>query len=211
MNVTFFSNIPSQISQIPPSSLPHTLLHWYIRYLWYYDSNSWVARIAYSCRVLALFISLPVIILGLLDITSYAIARTLGVVDDVRASTSDKPPAPSQPTPAISVRHPPISPKSKSDSFSVQNMSRNDISSSALDESIESLNVSGPLGFYATGSEGNLKLSGVGVFSPAASAPPSPTASRYNSLAELGELENEAEGAERSILRHRTQKIETEQ
>ena len=53
-------------SQVSPSSIPGLLWAYYVQYLWSYESDSWVARIAYSCRILAILVSLPIIILGLL-------------------------------------------------------------------------------------------------------------------------------------------------
>ena len=53
-------------SQVSPSSIPGLLWAYYVQYLWTYESDSWVARIAYSCRILAILVSLPIIILGLL-------------------------------------------------------------------------------------------------------------------------------------------------
>src|SRR5882762_2080009 len=90
------------------SSLPLVLWEYYLQYLWYYDSSSWVAKISSSLRVLAFLFVLPAITLGMLvcstvpfpcvcaltvtqDISSYIIARTLGVVDVAKASTTDKP------------------------------------------------------------------------------------------------------------------------
>jgi len=92
-------NLSFDTSQVSPSAIPGLLWAYYVQYLWNYDSDSWVARIAYSCRILAILVSLPLIILGLLDIASYGIARTLGVIDDVKASTSDKATIITPPTP----------------------------------------------------------------------------------------------------------------
>jgi len=66
---------------------PSYLWNFYLRYLWNYDSNSWVAAIAYAFRIWAIFAIFPTLVLGLLDVTSYVIARTLG---DPTASTSHK-------------------------------------------------------------------------------------------------------------------------
>lgn len=67
MNVSYYtSEFTSQVSEIPILSIPGTLWAYYLEYLWFYEPDSWVATIAYSCRVLAVLISLPVIILGLL-------------------------------------------------------------------------------------------------------------------------------------------------
>jgi len=71
------------------ASVPQSLWKYYVDYLWCYEPNSWVARTANGARVLAILVALPIVILALLDIASYGIARTLGVIDDVKASTSD--------------------------------------------------------------------------------------------------------------------------
>ncbi|PPQ89704.1 hypothetical protein CVT25_014105 [Psilocybe cyanescens] len=198
MNVSFYtSEFTSQVSQIPLLSIPGTLWAYYLEYLWFYEPDSWVATIAYSCRVLAVLIGLPVIILGLLDIASYGIARTLGVVDDVKASTSDKSTVHLQ-TPSIMLNGAisPASDSAFSDSDSgidhnLHNRIRSPLSDSASEAS-DSVSSLPPAVFYA--GESSLKLSGVGVFSPAASLPPSPTLSRRN-LSDFGS----------ETLRHRTQ------
>jgi hypothetical protein len=93
---------------IPIVSLPKLMWRYYLDYLWYYDPGSWVAKIANTAWVLAILVALPIVILALLarnalyslvatltniaitqDTSSYGIARTLGVIDDVKASTSD--------------------------------------------------------------------------------------------------------------------------
>jgi hypothetical protein len=67
MNITLYtSEFTAHIFQISPSSIPGTLWACYVKYLWLYEPDSWVARIAYSCRVLAILVSLPIIVLGLL-------------------------------------------------------------------------------------------------------------------------------------------------
>jgi len=173
MNLSFDTS--QYTSQVSPSSIPGLLWAYYVQNLWNYESSSWVARIAYSCRILAILVSLPIIILGLLDIASYGIARTLGVIDDVRASTSDKATVHNTMTPLDGT----ITPGSESafsdsdrDSLidhNLHNRIRNPLSDSYT-------NFSQPSVFYV--GEDN-RLSGVGVFSPAASRPPSPTLSRY--------------------------------
>ncbi|KAH9485113.1 hypothetical protein JR316_0002020 [Psilocybe cubensis] len=198
MNVTFYtSEFTSQVSQIPILTIPGTIWAYYLEYLWFYEPDSWVATIAYSCRVLAVLISLPVIILGLLDIASYGIARTLGVVDDVKASTSDKATVHLQ-TPSIMLNGAisPASDSAFSDSDSgvdhnLHNKMRSPLSDS-ISEANDGLSSQPPAVFYA--GESSLKLSGVGVFSPAASLPPSPTLSRRD-LTDLGS----------ESLRHRKQ------
>ncbi|KNZ72895.1 hypothetical protein J132_01887 [Termitomyces sp. J132] len=148
----------SDFFQASPSSYPALLWDFYIQYLWNYQPNSWVARIASTCRVLAVLVSLPIIILALLDISSYGIARTLGVIDDVKASTSDITTNPNVPTIRI------IS----STSTSPYTDSENDL-----------IGASQPRSFYASDEEGsNFTLSGADLFSPAASRPSSPVLSR---------------------------------
>lgn len=85
------SSIPilQRISPFSWSAVPRLLWDTYTEYLWNHQPGSWVGRTASTFRVLALVVVLPVVILTLLDVTSYVIARTLGIVDDVKASTSD--------------------------------------------------------------------------------------------------------------------------
>jgi len=89
------------------------------------------------------------------DIASYAIARTLGVVDATKASTSDKSTVHTT-GPAIHV----------------------DDYSSPGGEHVKQGQT--PPTVYYVGEDTNLKLAGADVFSPAASQPPSPTTSRQN-------------------------------
>ncbi|KAL4080267.1 hypothetical protein V8B97DRAFT_724401 [Scleroderma yunnanense] len=79
----------SDVSSYSWSTVPHLLWGAYIEHLWNPQPGSWVGRTAATFRVLAFLVVLPVVILTLLDVTSYVIARTLGIVDDVKASTSD--------------------------------------------------------------------------------------------------------------------------
>jgi hypothetical protein len=73
MNITLYtSEFTAHISQVSPSSIPGTLWAYYMKYLWLYEPDSWVARIAYSCRVLAILVSLPIIVLGLLVSVFYS-------------------------------------------------------------------------------------------------------------------------------------------
>jgi hypothetical protein len=48
------------------SSLPSYLWIAYVDYLWYYDSNSWVATVAYAFRIWAILAILPTLVLALL-------------------------------------------------------------------------------------------------------------------------------------------------
>ncbi|KLO16973.1 hypothetical protein SCHPADRAFT_901128 [Schizopora paradoxa] len=70
--------------------VPSQLWQLYFDYLWDPTPGSWVSTIAYAFRVIAIMIMFPFALLTLLDIVSYVIARTLGVVETTRASTSDK-------------------------------------------------------------------------------------------------------------------------
>jgi hypothetical protein len=45
---------------------PSYLWNSYINYLWNYDSNSWVATIAYAFRIWAILAILPTLVLALL-------------------------------------------------------------------------------------------------------------------------------------------------
>ncbi|KAH0827373.1 hypothetical protein J3R83DRAFT_4023 [Lanmaoa asiatica] len=48
------------------STLLHRLWDAYVAYLWYYQPNSWVGRLASTFRILAAVLILPVILLTLL-------------------------------------------------------------------------------------------------------------------------------------------------
>jgi len=171
MNFTQYTiDLSAQISHISPSSIPSTLWDYYVRYLWYYKPDSAVAKIAYTFRLLAILLIMPVLILILLDVSAYVLARTLGVVDDVKASTSDKGTVhlPHE------IRQPPLD----------TSLGGSKLGAPA-DDNVVALAVSSPENesntpvFYAGGDDqSNLQLSGVGVFSPAESTPPSPTITR---------------------------------
>jgi hypothetical protein len=121
------------------------------------------------------------------DITSYLIARTLGIVDDVKASTSDKktihnlkeglpsivlqdtsadttPPSDSVPTPPAT--------------NTVKLPSQTDIDHPQL-----------PPQTYFASEDTQLRLSGEGVFSPAVSQPSSPTITRRRLRDELNDAD----------------------
>ncbi|KAI0733153.1 hypothetical protein C8Q72DRAFT_881617 [Fomitopsis betulina] len=135
-------------------TLPATLWNLYVDYLWNYKPNSWVSSAASTFRVLAVLCIVPFAILTLLDVTSYVIARTLGVIDDTKASTSAGGPSEVD-TPTIVVQ--PESPPPTQTTMTTPP----------------------PTYFHGPMEEdGNLELSGVGMFSPAPSQPPSPTLSR---------------------------------
>ncbi|KAJ2917748.1 hypothetical protein MD484_g2636, partial [Candolleomyces efflorescens] len=187
MNITsYVTDVTTHFTSIPPTSYPGLLWSSYTQYLWHYEPDSWVATIAYSSRVLAVLLCLPTIILGLLDISSYAIARTLGVVDDVKASTSDK-------VTATQVQAPTILVEASTDSAT--DSDRDSLGGSTLlatPSSVESLLGEGPAPqhpkeFFAT--ENNLKLSGVDVLSPAASRASSPVLARKKLAAERDDVD----------------------
>lgn len=90
------------------------------------------------------------------DVASYLIARTLGVIDDTKASTSETGGVPSEVDTPIIVVQPESPPPTQT-------------------------TMTTPPPTYFRGpmeEDGNLELSGVGMFSPAPSQPPSPTLSR---------------------------------
>jgi len=68
MNFTtqYANDLAARVSHISPLSILMTIQAYYLRYLWNYESDSWVAGIAYACRVLAVLISLPIVVLALL-------------------------------------------------------------------------------------------------------------------------------------------------
>ncbi|KAG5654388.1 hypothetical protein H0H81_003212 [Sphagnurus paluster] len=193
MTVTVPSYL-ADIAHVPVSSYPGVLWKYYILYLWDYQPNSWVARIAYTCRILAILVSLPIIVLALLDISSYGIARTLGVIDDVKASTSDlatlhrlhnNTAAAAAPTIRIEGTTPssPSSDFSSTPTMAMDDKHKHPEPPSAGEYPVGYLETAQPQAFYA--SEGDsLKLSGVGVFSPAASRPPSPVMTRRSLMPE---------------------------
>ncbi|KAJ3989910.1 hypothetical protein F5890DRAFT_1483479 [Lentinula detonsa] len=161
---------------VSSSSVPHFLWTCYVEYLWNYAPNSVVAKTAYSFKIFALALLLPILILILLDIASYTIARTLGVVDIVKASTSDKQTVHARrEPPSIHIREPSLDQYDTHNHFftlgsdSSQSIVGTDSSTTPSDVRLTA---------YFTSGDHNLELSGVGVFSPATSRPPSPTISR---------------------------------
>ncbi|KAJ6594108.1 hypothetical protein B0H19DRAFT_1093828 [Mycena capillaripes] len=177
-------------SSVNISSMPRLLWNFYVDYLWNWTDhpNSWVSRVAYTSRVLAILLILPIVVLTLLDLASYGIARSLGVIDDVKASTSDKETIHNK-IPLVRVSHA-ASPSPASSSFiatdsepdtlldHTDGLSSSDFSrSDTLPRLDLHIMPSHPHAYFTSG-ENSLKLSGVGVFSPAASRPPSPTITR---------------------------------
>lgn len=157
-----------------------------------------MARIASSYRVLAFIIALPVIILSLLDIVSYGIARTLGVVDDVKASTSG----------GVAIENVPvihINGESTLESEICTDSDREHMADHIRAQRAASnlLTPSRPKVFYASDSDG-LRLAGADIFSPAVSEPSSPTTSRRNPFEEV----QDANGDEvEEGLRHRLARV----
>ncbi|KAJ4001570.1 hypothetical protein F5050DRAFT_1331469 [Lentinula boryana] len=117
------------------------------------------------------------------DIASYTIARTLGVVDIVKASTSDKQTVHARrEPPSIHIREPSLD---QYDAQLTEDNAHNHFFTLGSDSShsivgTDSLTTPSDvrLTAYFTSGDHNLELSGVGVFSPATSRPPSPTISR---------------------------------
>lgn len=105
------------------------------------------------------------------------VARTLGVIDDVKASTSDKATIHhTNNAPTIHVQ--PTSPKTSTADHDIA-IEHSD-SSLASAPSLTTPSLDPPS--YFTSEDHNLTLAGVGVFSPASSRPPSPTISRRQTL-----------------------------
>jgi hypothetical protein len=120
-------------------------------------------------------------------VTSYIIARTLGVIDDTKASTSDRESL--HPVAAVqgSDAKPPtiiVQSASVTGSIPASPSFSTDTIGQRLDEVRETLQLEIDPSHHpqSTSSsslyEGNPALAGVGVFSPAASTPPSPTIER---------------------------------
>ncbi|KAJ7091191.1 hypothetical protein C8R44DRAFT_891591 [Mycena epipterygia] len=172
-------------SSVNVSSISRIVWDFYVDYLWNWTDypNSWVSRIAYTSRVLAILLILPILVLTLLDIASYGIARTLGVIDDVKASTSDKETIHNKiPLVQIYEAGTPSS-ATESDQDTLLDRSQSNFGSSATLPPLSIFTPSHPRAYF-TSEENSLKLSGVGVFSPAASRPPSPTITRRNLVEE---------------------------
>ena len=62
----YTSELATHMSQISPSSIPGALWRSYLEYLWFYEPDSWVARIAYAARVIAFLVVLPLVVFALL-------------------------------------------------------------------------------------------------------------------------------------------------
>lgn len=163
-------------SHLSFSSTPRLVWHAYIEYLWNPHPGSWVSQVAYSFRILAFLLILPVVILTLLDITSYVIARTLGIVDDVKASTSDQTVVTAEGTPSILVED-----TSSEESFPAEQGSYISSVHRQYNTGMRSVVVQEEtkLQAFFTGEE-DLQLSSVGVLSPSPSQPSSPVLPHEN-------------------------------
>ncbi|KAI0082054.1 hypothetical protein K474DRAFT_1030223 [Panus rudis PR-1116 ss-1] len=167
------------------SSSPSAIL-WdlYVRYLWNYEQDSWVASIAYTSRVMAFLVVTPFVILTLIDVISYVIARTLGVIDDTKAATSEEPrDTVSGVTTSVSSTNNATNTNTSTTTSTPPTIRISDESESERSTSTTSSLPPYPPRTYFSNpvdseGEGNLKLSGVDAFSPAPSQPPSPTLSR---------------------------------
>ncbi|KAI9060240.1 hypothetical protein FKP32DRAFT_1613772 [Trametes sanguinea] len=164
-------------------SIPHTVWHLYLEHLVYYKPGSWVDSVASTCRVLAFMTILPFILLTLLDVASYVIARTLGIVDATKASTSGELDTPEQlhaNQPSIVVTQEHSTPSSYSDETSTASSERHEGAGGEGTREERDQHTVPPSSYFRnpTEEEGNLELSGVGTFSPAPSQPGSPTLQR---------------------------------
>ncbi|PSR81191.1 hypothetical protein PHLCEN_2v6526 [Hermanssonia centrifuga] len=138
---------------------PFNLWDLYVEYLWNYKPGSWVERTASTFRVFAFVVITPFILLTLL------VRELSGVIDVTKASTSEATPSrETHESPSIHVQDESLHPQADE--------AKGDPSSLNVPPAPESY-----LGDTVV-EEGNLKLSGVNVFSPAPSQPPSPTLSR---------------------------------
>ncbi|CDO75348.1 hypothetical protein BN946_scf184966.g16 [Trametes cinnabarina] len=149
-------------------SIPQTVWHFYLEYLVYYKPGSWVDSAASTFRVLAFMTILPFILLTLLDVASYVIARTLGIVDATKASTSGELETSEQ----LHAHNPSI--VVQDHSGPAENSAEGQAPSEGHPHTVP------PSSYFRnpTEEEGNLQLSGVGTFSPAPSQPGSPTVQR---------------------------------
>jgi hypothetical protein len=100
----------------------------------------------------------------------------LGVIDDVKASTSDKETIHNK-IPVVRIQCAPSTPSPDSASLIATDSEQDTLTSSTDTDTLPQLESSHPHAYFTSG-ENSLKLSGVGVFSPAASRPPSPTITR---------------------------------
>ncbi|TBU33854.1 hypothetical protein BD309DRAFT_951429 [Dichomitus squalens] len=142
------------------SSLPHTIWHLYVDNLVNYKADSWVHSIAYTCRLLAFALIVPFILLTLLDVASYLIARTLGVIDETKASTSGE-----------NDHH--VHADTAPGTLNLAHQPR-----IVIQEDVDTARAAATPLPEGDDDTLNLKLSGVDTFSPAPSQPGSPTLQR---------------------------------
>lgn len=151
------------------------------------------------------------------DVTSYVIARTLGVIDDTKASTSDQESVhPVAVVQGSDTKPPAIVVQSASITGGVLTSPSppNDMVDQPSDEAGEKLQLETDRSNHPQSSsssslyEGNPALAGVGVFSPPASMPPSPTIEkkRFGSFSKsstimtpLSQLDDESGNSEKAI------------
>ena len=150
------------------------------------------------------------------DVTSYIIARTLGVIDDTKASTSDRESLhPVAVVEGSDAKPPTIIVQSASMTGSMPaspSFSTDTVDQREIRENLQ-LEIDGSCHPQSSSSgslyEGNPALAGVGVFSPAASTPPSPTIERkrFDSLSKsstavtpLSKLDDENGSNESAII-----------
>ncbi|KAI0823747.1 hypothetical protein BC628DRAFT_1383158 [Trametes gibbosa] len=157
-------------------AVPSTLWHVYLDNLVFYEDGSWVDSVASTCRFLAFAVLLPFILLTLFDVASYVIARTLGVIDATKASTSGG----LDTADALPGTKPSIIIHSESESSTPPHPTSH---KDAFDRS-RLPHTTPPASYFRnpTEEEGNLQLAGVGTFSPAPSQPGSPTLQRREFL-----------------------------
>jgi hypothetical protein len=162
---------------------------WYSRTLVHYSQDGWVARAARTFRIFAVFLLAPFLFLTLLvcplachylivylyihvqDVTSYVIARTLDAVDATRAPTSAGPATTDAPTILVSQEEALLSEDTSPASETLDTLREHEVRARATAQG------RGPY-FFTPHEENSLTLSGVGVFSPAASRPGSPVLER---------------------------------
>ncbi|KAL5507421.1 hypothetical protein ACEPAH_6877 [Sanghuangporus vaninii] len=70
-------------------ALPAWIWRLYVEYLWNWDMHPWIKNAAATFRLMAILVVAPFVLLTLLDVGAYVIARTLGVVETTKASTYD--------------------------------------------------------------------------------------------------------------------------
>ncbi|KAF7315483.1 hypothetical protein MIND_00063500 [Mycena indigotica] len=167
------------------SSAPNIVWRLYVDSLWRWTDQptSWISHTAYVCRILAILLIIPFLLLILVDIVSYGIARTLGVIDLTDASTSDNKTIHGTGkgkgrVPVVQIM--PSSPDAMTTVTKTEGRPALQCDISPLDTlpPLNMENASPSQEAYFTSEPNSLKLSGVGLFSPAASRPPSPTITR---------------------------------